>query len=190
MLDFGVSKLLQETSTLTAGLVGSPAYMSPEQARAESNIDARSDLWSLGVVLFQMLAGRRPFASSSPYVVISEVITGPIPSIADAMPGLSPALVHVVQRCLTRDVDARVGSADELIRLLGSSPRRRPRRRDTTRQARTDATLDGSRRRRSGRTSRSGRPATSATGDLAGARSHPMRGPSNTAVALVAGAAA
>jgi serine/threonine-protein kinase len=123
VLDFGVCKQLEDpTGTLPGGLVGSPAYMSPEQARAEANIDARSDLWSLGAVLFEMLAGHRPFSNRSPYAVIAEVLAAPIPSIAALVPEVSPALARVVERCLTRDVAARVASADELIRLLRPFP--------------------------------------------------------------------
>ncbi len=122
VLDFGASKHLQEVSATVAGsLVGSPAYMSPEQARADPKIDGRSDLWSLGVVLFEMLAGHRPFRATTTYAVIADVIASPIPSITDSVGGLRPALVHVVERCLTRDVDARIQSADELIGVLGTS---------------------------------------------------------------------
>jgi serine/threonine-protein kinase len=70
------------------------------------------------VVLFEMLAGRRPFPNSSPYGVIAEVLTAPIPSIATLVPEVSPGLVHVVERCLTRDVSVRVASADEVVGLL------------------------------------------------------------------------
>jgi serine/threonine-protein kinase len=120
VLDFGVSKNLagDATSTATGMLVGSPAYMSPEQANGDKQIDPRSDLWSLGVVTFEMLAGRRPFPSSSPYVAIAEVIGAPIPRLSEVMPGVSPGLSSIVGRCLTRDPAARAASAAELVALL------------------------------------------------------------------------
>jgi serine/threonine-protein kinase len=209
VLDFGVSKHLQDKAgTITSGLVGSPPYMSPEQACAEPNVDARSDLWSLGVVLFQMLAGRRPFPTTSPYMVITEIVNGPIPSIAEAVPGLSPGVVRVVQRSLTRDVDAREGSADELIRLLGSSlvvdlsiedaPTDKAEAALLSSTEQTTKAPEGSAhlpaQPPSGTTAPlvlvGEAPATMAMGDGSGPRPIPTRGPSNTVVALVAGAAA
>jgi serine/threonine-protein kinase len=121
VLDFGVSKNLagdDATSTATGVLVGSPAYMSPEQARGEKDLDQRTDLWSLGVVLFEMIAGRRPFPSKSPYMAIAEVLSASIPSLAAEVPGVSEGLSSVALRCLTRDRAARVASADELLGLL------------------------------------------------------------------------
>jgi serine/threonine-protein kinase len=120
VLDFGVGKSLGDGDALhtrTGVLVGSPAYMSPEQANGTNDVDARADLWSLGVVLFEMLAGRRPFPARAPYVAISEVLTAPIPSLSDELRGV-PGLSDVVARCLTRDREARIGSADELARAL------------------------------------------------------------------------
>ncbi len=121
VLDFGVSKILSVGDmafTVTGALVGSPAYMSPEQARASKEIDPRADLWSLGVLLFEMLTGRRPFPSASPMGVIAEILSEPIPLVSSFVPGIDPRIVEAVSRCMTRDVDQRLQSAAEFIELL------------------------------------------------------------------------
>jgi serine/threonine-protein kinase len=104
--------------TVTGALVGSPAYMSPEQARASKDIDPRADIWSLGVLLFEMLAGRRPFPSASPMGVIAEILAEPIPSLSQFVPGIDPRIEDAVNRCMTREVDDRLQSAAQLIDLL------------------------------------------------------------------------
>jgi serine/threonine-protein kinase len=121
VLDFGVSKNLasnDDTRTQTGVLVGSPAYMSPEQARADKHIDHRSDLWSVGVVLFEMLAGHRPFPSRTPYGAIAEILSAPLPSLLAQVPDADPRLARIVERCLVRDAAQRVASAEELLQLL------------------------------------------------------------------------
>jgi eukaryotic-like serine/threonine-protein kinase len=121
VLDFGVSKILSLGNmafTVSGALVGSPAYMSPEQARALKDVDGRADLWSLGVVLFEMLSGYRPFTSQSTMGVITEILSGPIPTLASALPDVDPRLDDVVNRCIQRDVDRRMPSAAALIDVL------------------------------------------------------------------------
>lgn len=121
VLDFGVSKNLASggtTNTVEGALVGSPAYMSPEQVRGERSIDQRTDLWSLGVVLFEMLTGSRPFLAQTPYNMMTEILNAPIPSVASLVPGINPGLARVTRLCLTRDVTQRIGSAEELARIL------------------------------------------------------------------------
>jgi serine/threonine-protein kinase len=121
VLDFGVSKMLAVDDmgvTTTGALVGSPAYMSPEQARALREIDARADLWSVGVLLFEMLTGKRPFPAQTVVAVVTEILAGPIPTLAEALPGVDPRLDAAVRRCLTRDVDKRMPSATALIDAL------------------------------------------------------------------------
>jgi serine/threonine-protein kinase len=104
-------------STVTGALVGSPAYMSPEQARGEKGVDHRSDLWSFGVVLFEMIAGRRPFPSTS-MRVITEITEDAIPTLGSVVPGVDPRLDAIVSRCLTRDVALRMPSAQALLDAL------------------------------------------------------------------------
>jgi serine/threonine-protein kinase len=121
VLDFGVSKILTsfDMSVTTAGsLVGSPAYMSPEQARALPEIDARADLWSMGVLLFEMLTGTRPFAAPTVVGVVTEILAGTIPTLSAAMPGVDPRLDATVRRCLTREVEQRMPSAAALCEAL------------------------------------------------------------------------
>ena len=121
VLDFGVSKILSVGDmafTVTGALVGSPAYMSPEQARASKEIDPRADIWSLGVLLFEMLAGRRPFPSASPMGVIAEILAEPIPTLSTFVPGIDPRIEDAVNRCITREVDDRLQSAAQFIDLL------------------------------------------------------------------------
>jgi serine/threonine protein kinase len=93
VLDFGVSKLLaldDSAHTVTGALVGSPAYMSPEAARALKQIDPRADLWSLGVLLFELLTGSRPFGGTTVFGVVAEILAGEIPTLASALPGVDP----------------------------------------------------------------------------------------------------
>jgi serine/threonine-protein kinase len=121
VLDFGVSKILSVGDmafTVTGALVGSPAYMSPEQARASKEIDPRADIWSLGVLLFEMLAGRRPFPSASPMGVIAEILAEPIPSLSTFVPGIDPRIELAVNLCMTREVDDRLQSAAAFIDML------------------------------------------------------------------------
>jgi serine/threonine-protein kinase len=120
VLDFGVSKMLWSggpPTTRTGDIVGSPAYMSPEQARADRAVDQRTDLWSLGVVMFEMIAGDRPFPSRN-IAVISEIVSRPVPSLTTLHPDIDPRLAAVVARCLERDIDRRVQTAQELAALL------------------------------------------------------------------------
>ena len=121
VLDFGVSKILSVDDmsvTTTGALVGSPAYMSPEQARALREIDPRADVWSAGVLLFEMLTGQRPFPSPTVVGVVADILAGPIPTLASVLPGVDPRVDQVVGRCLTRALDQRMPSAAALIEAL------------------------------------------------------------------------
>lgn len=120
VLDFGVSKSLAMSDglvTIDGGAIGSPAYMSPEQARADRTLDYQTDIWSLGVVLFELLAGVRPFQGDSNQV-IPKIILGDIPLVSRHVRLVDPGLVALVSRCLERDRARRIGSATELAELL------------------------------------------------------------------------
>jgi eukaryotic-like serine/threonine-protein kinase len=127
LLDFGLAKwasakpaLKTDDGTLTAALtgkneiVGTLSYMSPEQLQAQSSgqeIDGRSDIFSFGLVLYEMLTGNRAFQGSSPANVIAAIMERPAPSIADVAP---PALDRVLQKCLVKDPDNRWQSVRDL----------------------------------------------------------------------------
>src|SRR5688572_9352204 len=132
LVDFGVAKL--DGSMITAGDVtpGTAAYMSPEQVRSEG-VDRRTDLWALGVVLYEMLAGKRPFGGSNDATVTHAITRRePVP-LRVLGPNIPAALDAVVARALTKDRERRFQSAAEMLAALDrarepevSSPVRRP----------------------------------------------------------------
>ncbi|MDI1448439.1 serine/threonine-protein kinase [Polyangium sp. 6x1] len=119
VLDFGLCKPMGADEMLTApgGLLGSPAYMSPEQIAGAPDLDPRTDIWSYGVLMFELFAGQRPFAGRGPDL-IHAVLTAPIPRLRDVVPGVDPALDEIVAGCIVRDKRARFASAGEIVARL------------------------------------------------------------------------
>lgn len=123
LTDFGVAKGVGKSETLTqyGSVVGTPQYMSPEQAAGRADIDGRSDIYSLGVMAYAMLAGRLPFDGSSAADVLSKQITQEPAPLASMAPTVSDATAQAVQRCLAKDPAARWQDARSLKLALGMS---------------------------------------------------------------------
>ena len=117
ILDFGISKSPVGWSDLTGTqtVVGTPSYMSPEQMKAARNADSRSDVWSMGIVIYQLLAGRPPFVGESYAEMVLKVGSEPPAPLHVALPG---GLADVIWRCLEKDPDLRIQSVSELAKLL------------------------------------------------------------------------
>jgi serine/threonine-protein kinase len=106
VLDFGIAKILDDAGTSmtrTGMLLGTPDYMSPEQARALPDIGPATDVWSMGVVWWQCLSGQLPFCEQSPSALVITIATTRAPSIATVAPSLHPALVAAIDRALESD---------------------------------------------------------------------------------------
>ncbi|APR76592.1 Serine/threonine-protein kinase pkn3 [Minicystis rosea] len=110
ILDFGISKITDETNasmTATTTVFGTPLYMSPEQVRSTKNVDARADIWSLGIVIYELLAGEPPFSGPSAPAIIAAIIADRCVPIGDVRPDLPPGLAAAVMRALEKSPDAR-----------------------------------------------------------------------------------
>ncbi len=126
VLDFGIAKATRQARvgqgeqelTRTRTMLGSPMYMAPEQVRNSRDVDERSDVWSIGVVLYEILSGRVPFSGDSVTGVVAAVIGDPPPSLAEHRPDLPAALGDVVATCLEKNPDNRYQSVAELAYAL------------------------------------------------------------------------
>lgn len=122
--DFGVAKAVSDASAGGSGVtsvglaVGTPAYMSPEQAAADPGIDHRSDIYSVGVMAYEMLTGRTPFVGATPQQVLAAQVTQTADPLSRYRPGLPPALEAVVMRCLEKRPSDRWQSASQLHTAL------------------------------------------------------------------------
>ncbi|WP_437633696.1 serine/threonine protein kinase [Sorangium sp. So ce854] len=127
LLDFGIAKVKMDQAndtegadlTKTGSLVGSPLYMSPEQAVGQREIDHRTDIWSLGAVLYQALSGRTPFHDIKALgQLILSICSSPVPPLQDFAPWVPPEIAAVVHRCLQQDPARRFQSAQDLLATL------------------------------------------------------------------------
>jgi serine/threonine-protein kinase len=135
LLDFGISKMVggvsgpnpawdstdpQEAAEMSAAVCGSPLYMAPEQMMSASKTDARTDIWALGVVLYEMLAGVRPFAGDSLADLCSCVLDARPTQLRTIRPEVPPVLESAVMQCLQRDPDCRFQSVSAFAHALAS----------------------------------------------------------------------
>ena len=119
LIDFGIAKLREshefKKELTSAGVVmGTPEYMAPEQLYAAHEVDARADIYSLGVMLFEMLSGTRPADGDDVERIVGRVLTGEVKRLGTLMPDLPPGLVQTIETAMHPDRDARFPSADAL----------------------------------------------------------------------------
>jgi serine/threonine protein kinase len=124
LLDFGIAKLASDTAgvsaTVTGAILGTPHYMSPEQCEGSRVVDARTDLYSLGCMLFQMLTGQLPFDSPGIGGLIGMHLHVPPPLLRTRLPSASEELEAVIARLLAKPLDERFQSAEAVANALGS----------------------------------------------------------------------
>jgi serine/threonine-protein kinase len=132
LIDFGIAKVRDGTGgrglTRTGVVLGTPEYMPPEQLFTASDVDARADVYALGVMLFEMLSGRRPAEGDSAEAIVGKVLAGDVLSLSALEPALPPALVEVVRRATAGDRDARFPNVAALKGALEAAlhPETRP----------------------------------------------------------------
>jgi serine/threonine-protein kinase len=123
VLDFGVSFIVRsgefqsDTTGLTqaGALLGTPAYMAPEAIMGDKPADGRGDVWSLGVILFELITGKLPFIGTTPFLMMRAVLENPVPSLCELAPGADEALQRVIEKALAKDPSARYPGVREFF---------------------------------------------------------------------------
>ncbi|MFT5358535.1 MAG: serine/threonine protein kinase [Polyangiales bacterium] len=124
ILDFGISKITEHAAgfnkhlTQTGVTVGTPLYMSPEQAQGLKTMDHRTDIYSLGVILYEALTGDPPFDADSFALLMVKIVTGDTPDVRIRRPDVPEGLAHIISKCLNKSPDLRFHTAEELGHAL------------------------------------------------------------------------
>jgi len=123
LADFGIAKAIKSMSsaTMAGNAIGTPDYMSPEQAQA-SQVDGRTDIYSLGAVLFEMLAGRKPYVANDPYAVALRHVTDPVPRLPDSLTWLQP----LIDQTMAKDREQRFATGDAFMAACDALLREHP----------------------------------------------------------------
>jgi tetratricopeptide (TPR) repeat protein len=118
LVDFGVASVEDAKLTRTGAIVGTPAYMAPEQARGDGKIDGRADLYALGATLFEMIAGRPPHVGPTPIAILARLVTTPAPRLAEVLVDVPARLDDLVARLLATSPSERPESASDVALRL------------------------------------------------------------------------
>lgn len=118
LTDFGLARIVEGDSHLTGSMiVGTPAYMAPEQGQGRP-ADKRSDIYALGIILYEMVTGRPPFEAETPMAVMIKHMTEPLPLPSQLNPDLSPAVERVILKALAKEPEGRYPSVTDMVRAL------------------------------------------------------------------------
>lgn len=120
LTDFGLARMVQASSgsvTSAGTIMGTPTYMSPEQGQSAA-VDGRSDLYSLGIILYEMLTGRVPYYAETPVAVMLKHINQPLPSARELTPNVTEAIERVLAKSLAKNPDERYQTAEDFVRAV------------------------------------------------------------------------
>src|SRR5450432_530144 len=116
LTDFGIAKMMQDSTgqiTATGAIIGTPSYMAPEMWRGEA-VDARTDIYSLGIMLYEMVTGDLPFKGDTPYALMYKHFDAPVPSLLNSRPDLPEGLSQVINKAVAKKSQDRYSSAEEM----------------------------------------------------------------------------
>jgi len=122
LVDLGIAKaqnLGDSLKTNTDSVFGTPSYVSPEQAQCSADVDARADIYSLGIVFYEMLVGKCPYAAKNPAQILAQILSDdPTPDVRDAVRDVDPRVAVLIRRMTVKDRDGRLGSFDVVLSEL------------------------------------------------------------------------